>query len=257
VRRALIAGPQWPMFRAAHTLDPSRMEILPPIASFALPATLLLLLTLLGMRLRQRRSGKRGGAREAVDTVAGWPPEVVRVLTITERQAYDLLRRAMPGFLVLAQVPLSRFIRVPPRRSYGDWLQRVGSLSADLLLCDSGSRVLAVIDIRPAQESARSKQRHARMARVLRGAGVHVHVWHEGELPSPSDARNALASVLGPAAAGFKPTPSRPMPLIPVADIHEILAQGDRVAHETAQDASGDPVPSAFFDEAESALPAR
>lgn len=233
------------------------MEFLPPLTPFALPATLLLLLTLLGVRLRQRRSSQRADAREAVDTLAGWPPEVVRVLTIAERQAYDVLRRAMPGFLVLAQVPLARFIRVPPRRSYGDWLQRVGSLSADLLLCDAGSRVLAVIDIRPVHESARSKQRHARMTRVLRGAGVHVLAWRDGEIPEPKGARNALAAVLGAAAAGFKPTPSRPMPLIPVADIEEVLAHGDRAALAAPLETGGDPVPSAFFDEDEAALPAR
>ncbi len=61
------------------------MEILPPIASFALPATVLLLLTLLGMRLRQRLNGRRDSEREAIDTLTGWPPEATRVLTITER----------------------------------------------------------------------------------------------------------------------------------------------------------------------------
>ena len=129
------------------------MEFLSPIATFALPATVLLLLTLLGLRRRQRQQQRRQRERQAPDTVTGWPPEAARVLTITERHAHDLLRRAMPGFLVMAQVPLARFIRVPTRHSYSEWLQRVGSLSADLLLCDAGSRVLAVIDVRSNQES--------------------------------------------------------------------------------------------------------
>jgi hypothetical protein len=233
------------------------MEILPPIASFALPATVLLLLTLLGMRLRQRLNGRRDSEREAIDTLTGWPPEATRVLTITERQAYDLLRRAMPGFLILAQVPLARFIRVPTRQSYSEWLQRVGSLSADLMLCDAGSRVLVVIDIRPLQESHRSQKRHARMARVLRAAGIQVHVWREGSLPSTAGVRSLLATVMGPAAAGIKPTVSRPMPLIPVADIAEVLADGDRAALQAEMDASMEPVPSAFFEELESATDAR
>lgn len=93
------------------------MELSPSIAALALPATVLLLLTFLLMRLRQRVVRRREREREVVDTLAGWPPEPVRVLSITERQAYELLRRAMPGFLVMAQVPLARFIRVPSRRS--------------------------------------------------------------------------------------------------------------------------------------------
>ena len=228
------------------------MEFLSPITSFALPASVLLLLTLLAvrMRARQRLSGQRGRpAHEHLDTVADWPPEGARVLTITERQAYDLLKRAMPGFLVLAQVPLARFVRVPSRRSYGEWLQRVGALSADLLLCDSGSRVLAVIDIRAMQETEPSRKRHERMGRVLKAAGIQVHVWREGALPSGTAVRTALAALVGPAAVGIKPSSSRPMPLlmIPVAEIEELLVAGDM----NAFDASLEPVPSAFFEELE------
>jgi hypothetical protein len=212
-----------------------------------------LLLTWLVMRWRSRQSA-RSSRREALDTVADWPPEAARVLSITERQAYDLLKRAMPGYLVLGQVPLSRFVRVPARHSYGDWLQRVGSLSADLLICDSGSRVLAVIDIRNPEESARSSRRHERMARVLRAANIRVHEWREGQLPSVSEVRHTMAHVLAPAKPGLKPalpTISRPMPLIPVADIEDALSDGDRAAVEAAFDPAMEPVPSGFYDEIE------
>jgi Protein of unknown function (DUF2726) len=231
------------------------MEFLSPIATFALPATALLLLTLLVMRVRNRQSARRSAARDALDTVMGWPPEASRILTINERQAYDLLKRAMPGFLVLAQVPLSRFIRVPSRHSYAEWLARVGSLSADLLLCDAGSKVLAVIDIRAQQESERARRRHERMARVLRSAGVHVFDWREGELPSATEVRHVMARLVGAKveAGNGKATSSRPMPLIPVPEMEEILADGDRAAAEAAFDPAMEPVPSAFFEELEAA----
>ncbi len=228
------------------------MEALTPIATFALPATVLLLLTLLVMRLRQRQQNRRDSVRDALDTVADWPPEAVRVLTISERQGYEVLKRAMPGFMVLSQVPLSRFIRVPSRHSHVEWLQRVGSLSADLLLCDSGSRVLAVFDIRSMDETPRARRRHERMARVLKAAGIQVHVWREGYLPSASDLRQHLAHIVGTPAAGLKTVNSRPMPLIPVPDIAEVLADGDRAAFEGSFDTSMEPVPSAFFEELES-----
>lgn len=255
----LTPGAAMPMVWAGLALSGAHpMPFLTPIASFALPATVLLLLTLLFMRARQRQGERRGRmARDAVDTVAGWPPEPVRVLSITERQAHELLKRAMPGFLVLAQVPLARFIRVPARRSYGEWLQRVGSLSADLLLCDSGSKVLAVIDVRAAQETERSRKRHERMGRVLKAAGIQVCVWREGELPTASQVRSAMAALVGAPAPDTRPATSRPMPLIPVADISEVLADGDRAALEAEMDASLEPVPSAFFEELEAANGAR
>jgi hypothetical protein len=235
------------------------MEALSPIGSLALASTALLLLTLLGLRLRQRAQ-RRQPAREALDTVAGWPPEAARVMTINERKAYDLLKRAMPGFLVLAQVPLARFVRVPSRHSYADWLARVGSLSADLMLCDAGSRVLAVIDVRTASESERSRRRHERMTRVLRAAGIHVFTWREGELPTPVEVRHALIKIVSPevaAQAAARPTPSKPMPLIPVPDIAEVLADGDRAALEAHFDPATEPVPSAFLEELEPATRAR
>ena len=232
------------------------MDFLSPIATLALPATVLLLLTLVGLRMRQRQSAARGAPREALDTVAAWPPEAARILTVDERQAYELLRRSLPGFLVLAQVPLSRFIRVPLRHSYADWLQRVGALSADLLLCDAGSRVLAVIDVRAQQESERARRRHERMARVLRASSIHVFDWREGALPSPAEVRTAMSRLVGAEAVAARPAASRPIPLTTLqisrarADIEALLAEGDQ-APATSLEPGMDPVPSAFFEDLE------
>jgi hypothetical protein len=226
------------------------MNIFDPTESPVLLGAVLVLLTLLALRMRQRRAPRsKQSARDALDTVVSWPPDSARVLSIHERQAYDLLRRALPGMLVLAQVPLSRFLRVPTRHSYTDWLQRVGSLSADLLLCDSGSRVLAVIDIRSPQETDRSRRRHERLARVLKAAGIRVYTWREGELPTLADIRNGISADLAPPepVAG-KATASKPMPLIPVADIEEVLADGDLASY----DAGMEPVPSGFYEDLDS-----
>ena len=217
----------------------------------ALALTALALLLLLAWHRRFRAARDEG--REDVDTVAGWPPEAARVLTIDERQAFDTLRRAFPNHLVLAQVPLARFVRVPLRRSYTEWLQRVGTLSADLLLCDAGSRVIAVIDIRSAAESERSRRRHERMSRVLRQAGVHVVTWREGELPGPPEVRAMITPLLQPGGTAPKALGSRPMPLIPVAEMEEILADGDQRA-EAGGGVVHEPVPSGYFDDFEVTL---
>jgi hypothetical protein len=226
------------------------MGLSDPIAASALCAALFLL-TLLMRRRRQSGPRRSPAVREDLDTVQAWHPEAVRVLTIAERRAYDLLRNSLPGFLVLAQVPLSRFLRVPTRHSHAEWMHRAGSLSADLLVCDAGSRVLAVIDVRPADQTERSRQRHERMAKVLKAAGIMVQVWNEGQLPTASSVRALFGAELERSAAQAvpvsqtRPTSSRPMPLIPVAEMEELLAEGDLAA----QDMSMEPVPSAFFDD--------
>lgn len=235
------------------------MDIITSGSSTALVAAAALLLTFFLVRRRGRHGHRRGGVRDALDTVQDWPPEPARVMTVQERQSYELLRRALPGYMVLAQVPLSRFVRVPTRHSYTEWLQRVGALSADLLVCDTGSRVLAVIDVRANEETSRSRRRHERLARVLRAAGVRVHVWREGHLPTPAEVRTALAHDLVRGSGPMQPvsTSSRPMPLIPVPEMKELdamLAEGDDLA---ARDGAHEPVPSAFFEELEESGPTR
>ena len=128
------------------------------------------------------------------DTVAAWPPQAARVLTDAEAQALDLARRAAPTALVLAQVPLWRFVRVSSRHSYAQWLSRVGHINADLLVCDGQGTVLAVIDVHREPMSERSQRRHERLRRVLRATETPVLVWQQGRLPSLVKARAQLAS---------------------------------------------------------------
>lgn len=219
------------------------------VSAVALAAALLALLTLVLLRRRTPpRSRSRSERLEALDTVASWQPEASRVLTAPERKAFETVRKALPGQMVLAQVPLSRFVKVPTRHSYSQWLSRVGNLNADLVICDPASQVLAVIDIRPTNQSARGRQRHERMSKVLRAAGINVLTWQEHNLPSLSEVRAQMAPLLGEGRAATNEAAfggSRPVPLIPVAEMEEILAHGDALA----QDAAMEPVPSTLFDE--------
>lgn len=154
--------------------------------------------------VRRRRTGARGDAadsrlqqrHEVIDTLAGWAPETMLLLTNTERQAMALLKKALPDHNILAQVALTRFIRVPARNSYTEWLRRVGQHAVDLLVCDLDSQVIAVVEVRkPAgRDDERTRKRHLRTDRVLREAGIRVVVWDEAALPHVSAVR---AQILG------------------------------------------------------------
>lgn len=225
------------------------MFVTDPAPAIALAVALAMLLTLVLRRRRPPpRSRSRSERQDALDTVASWQPEVARVLTAAERKAYETVRKALPSLMVLAQVPLSRFLKVPTRHSYSQWLSRVGHLNADLVVCDAASQVLAVIDIRPSNQSERGRQRHERMSRVLRAAHINVLTWSEHNLPSLSEVRAQMAPLLqdgGRAVNEAVFAGSKPVPLIPVADMEELLAKGDALA----QDAAMEPVPSTLFDE--------
>jgi hypothetical protein len=159
------------------------------------------LVAYLVLRSRRQRvdpegsSGRR--AREDVDTVAAWPPEVTRLLTSGERSANEVLTKALPECLVFAQVPLARFIKVPRRHSYAEWLTRVGHLCADFVICDRASLVLGAVLLQTMRDSERAGRRRARMTRVLKAAGVKVFTWREEALPDAATARDQIIQRTG------------------------------------------------------------
>jgi Protein of unknown function (DUF2726) len=209
----------------------------------AASAALAALLTWAVMRARRPVAPPLPQREEGLDTIQAWPPQAVRVMTLGERQAYEVLKRALPGHVILSQVPLSRFISVPTRNPYQMWLQRAGRLAVDLLVCDYSSRAVAAVEVRTADESKRSTRRHQRLVEVLRAAGVQVFEWDEDNLPEVVDARDLFIPK--------KETPEAPARidavgrrLLPVPDIAEVLADGDATDYGQLE-----PVPSAFYDD--------
>jgi hypothetical protein len=179
------------------------------------------------------------------------------VLTTTEREAYDILRSALPAHMVLAQVPLQRFIKVPTRNSYTEWLRRAGHLCADLVICDRHSQVVAVVEVQAPDEvlSERAQKRRHRLARVLKAARIPVHVWSAAALPSIEAAREAIAPT--PAAQDVSPaaTPAslHSLPGRPAATSAASLAEAgpEPVSDEVVE--MREPPPSTWFDDLDSA----
>lgn len=214
----------------------------------------LVVLLVIALWWRRRRSGKgnvRAVAEDALDTIAAWPPEASRVLTTPEQRAYKLLVRNLPpGYAVLAQVPLSRFLRVPTRHSYREWMRRVGRLNADLLVCDSTFQVLCVVNVRPAEgkDSERGLERHTRMDRVLRKAGLRVLNWREGALPDEDLVRELVfgrEQIAAMSAASDEAS----------ASATSIASQQTRPSgfESSVSEASvPEPLPSTFFDDLDS-----
>ncbi len=215
------------------------------------------LLVLVGLlwawrRGSHRKASERNKSRDSLDTLASWQPQGTRIMTTSERKAYAALRTGLPEHLILAQVPLARFLKVPTRHSYSEWLRRVGVLCADLVVCDSSSQVIAVVDIRApeAQENERTKQRHTRMDRVLEAAEIPLHVWREDNLPTATAARNAILNlpVDTPMEPATEPAhaPSRPAAI-------PSTAPADPNRGAVVVEAERDPPPSTWFDDLDSA----
>lgn len=192
--------------------------------------------------------------RDDLDTVAAWPPEVTRLLTGGERAAHEILVKALPECMIFSQVPLARFIRVPRRHSYAEWLTRVGHLSADFLICDRASLVIGAVSLQSAQESERAVRRRARLSRVLKAAGVKVFVWREQALPTAEAARDQIIQRTGVP----DPTPApvsigTPKALRPVASLGNGKIPVPEVLAEMPDDGPRrEPPSSTWFDDLDS-----
>jgi hypothetical protein len=206
-----------------------------------------------------RRNADREAAKrefDDLDTVAGWPPEVTRLLSGGERAAHQTLVKALPECLIFSQVSLARFIRVPRRYSYAEWLMRVGHLSADFLICSRASLVIGVVSLQAAQESERATRRRARMARVLKAAGVKVFVWRELAIPDPETARNQVLQRAGELiTSSVTEEAESPKQLQPAASRHEKIPVPEVLADLPADGPGPEPPSSTWFDNLDSAAP--
>ena len=213
--------------------------------------------------LRQRSDRSAGRSRKAekaadrIDTIIGWPPQATRVLSTQERLAFGTLVRALPEYIVLAQVPISRFINVPKRNSYADWLRRIGYQSVDFAICDLSAQVVAVIELQPPQQSERAQKRIARIARTLKAAQLPLHVWRENALPSVDVAREALLP--RPAAPLLEPVKGAGATATASAGAPPNAAAARSPFEDTGRDSTQDekiellePPPSTWFDDLDS-----
>ena len=171
------------------------MDQLGSAPNAALVTSLLLLVSMLWLRHRQGQS-PRPRRDDRLDTVQAWPAQVVRVMTPLQRSAYELLRQALPGHLILVQTQLSQFMRVSTRYSYTEWYKRAGRLRTSFVVCDQESNIIAAIALRLKNGTDREQARHVRLVRVLESSGVPVLIWAEAALPDLSQVRQRFVSLM-------------------------------------------------------------
>lgn len=225
---------------------------------------LVVALLLAWLWLRRRRGGALGSDRaqraekasDRLDTITGWPPQATRALSSPERTAFGILVRALPDCMVLAQMPLSRFINVSKRNSYAEWLRRIGYQSVDFVICDMSAQVIAVVELEPPQQSERARKRVTRITRTLKAAQVPLHIWRESALPSVDAAREAL---LRHAAATSEAAQGGAVAVAATAAAAPATAQAPSPFEDAGRDSTQDeriellePPPSTWYDEIDS-----
>ncbi|MEP6873886.1 MAG: DUF2726 domain-containing protein [Burkholderiales bacterium] len=216
-----------------------------------------LLLGWLWLRRRESEASAEATApSERIDTLIGWPPQATRVLTARERVAFGTLVRALPEFMVLAQVPLARFLSVPKRHSYADWLRRVGYQCVDFAVCDMAAQVIAVVELQSenAQPSERARKRLTRMSRSLQAANIPLLIWRADALPSAVAAREAILPKPPAISAAVTSADPKAVAALPVTVGPNPFDEMDRDSTQDEMIELLEPPPSTWFDDLDSDL---
>lgn len=122
-----------------------------------------------------------------------YPFEARPPLNDRERELYWRLRRILPDDIVLAQVGLSRILRVRAGHDFRVWFKRINRMTIDFLVCRGDSTIVAAIELDDAPHGeAERKIADERKSRALESAGIRLLRFRE--IPDDAQLRQLLAA---------------------------------------------------------------
>ncbi len=177
-------------------------------------AVLVVLVALLMLQLAQRAVRQARRARS-------WPLVQKKPLSGVEQVLFHRLIQALPQYIVLAQVPLSRFLQVRKGRPIREWMNRIGQKSVDYLVCKPDFSIVAAIELDDrTHATATRSSADATKNRALAAAGVPLVRWHVAALPDFDGIRAMLETVLQDRSGGTEVLPpSRIEPALEAAGL--------------------------------------
>ncbi len=122
-----------------------------------------------------------------------WPFYPRKPLSAPEQVLYFRLIKALPEHIVLGQVQLSRLLGVKKGNNTQAWLNRINRMSADFVVCNKDSTVVAVIELDDATHNGeKSQQRDAKKDKALAAAGIKVYRWQAKAIPDESQIKETF-----------------------------------------------------------------
>jgi very-short-patch-repair endonuclease len=122
-----------------------------------------------------------------------WPFYSKKPLSQPEQILYFRLVQALPEHIILAQVQLSRLLGVKKGNNFNAWNNRINRMSADFVVCNKDSSVVAVIELDDATHLKEERQTaDAKKDKALESAGVRIMRWQAKALPDIAAIQLAL-----------------------------------------------------------------
>ena len=128
--------------------------------------------------LKAKPQGDGNGADEV------WPFYAKKALSQPEQILYFRLVQALPEHIVLAQVQLSRLLGVKKGNNYQAWFNRINRMSADFVVCNKDTSIVAVIELDDATHQKEDRQAaDAKKDKALASAGIRIVRWQVKLIP--------------------------------------------------------------------------
>lgn len=137
---------------------------------------LVMIIAILGL-LKVKSQGNLGG-----DDI--WPFYAKKPLSPPEQILYFRLVEALPDYIVLAQVQLSRFLGVKKGHNYQSWSNRINRMSADFVICKKDASIVAVIELDDSTHQKIDRQiADTKKDKALEAAAIKVVRWQAKSIP--------------------------------------------------------------------------
>jgi len=151
------------------------------------------------------KAKSQGGAGDE-----GWPFYAKKPLSQPEQVLYFRLIQALPEHIILAQVQLSRLLGVKKGNNYQAWFNRINRMSADFVVCNKDSSIVAVIELDDATHRREGRQvADAKKDKALASAGIRIVRWQAKSIPDIA----AIQATFMLNTAAKRGAPNRGVPL--------------------------------------------
>ena len=113
-----------------------------------------------------------------------WPFYAKKPLSQPEQVLYFRLVQALPEHIVLAQGQISRLLGVKKGNDYQAWFNRINRMSADFVVCNKDSSIVAVIELDDATHQKEDRQAaDAKKDKALSSADIRIIRWQARSIP--------------------------------------------------------------------------
>ena len=125
-----------------------------------------------------------------------WPFTSQVPLSKVEQALYHRLVQTLPDLVVLAQVPLTRFLRLRMGRPWREWQERIGHETIDYLICDRDFAIIAAIELDHRSHGLVSREKADVVKnRALAAAQLPLVRWRAADLPTAETIRAAIDEI--------------------------------------------------------------